>query len=423
MTGVAHQQDLEKMALTQDYRFALSERQGQYDLERQRIRNIGRQQELEDRFDYERELYDYQLTSEQKDRESKIRQALSVIEHDETLTPEDRAESRRLLAYELAGITPIPKRKEPTPGIDDLVQFHEGSGAYFLTDPSTGKRTEVKGPAGDTMTKADAWKIAIPANTLDGVLDMDAARKMVEEMTTGGVLPGRGVQTGYGLRPDGTQKGGGFFGPLQGRGPMQGYDMSEYSIGVDFDGKEMDIPTMVPTLTENELNSVLRGEVTPAIKDKAISHAKMRLRLGKSVFAEEGEQMRPDRQIQMMEDRLNEIQGTPPEVRQDIKTYGGITNLKEPKEIGSITEAQAHILSLQSDLADHRRKVMKKMPKGISNAELGSSMQNMAYTPEEQIIMNKIIDYKRREEELRKARNQGLIYLHMAETNKTIAGQ
>jgi hypothetical protein len=164
MTGVAHQQDLEKMALTQDYRFALSERQGQYDLERQRIRNIGRQQELEDRFDYERELYDYQLTVEQKDRESKIRQALSVIEHDETLTPEDRAESRRLLAYDLAGITPIPKRKDPSPGIDELVQFHEGTGASFLTDPSTGKLTEIKG-TGISVEKAT--QMAINMNTTE----------------------------------------------------------------------------------------------------------------------------------------------------------------------------------------------------------------------------------------------------------------
>lgn len=360
LTGISHEQDIEKMLISQDMRYALSERQGQYDLQRQRIRNVGRQQEIADRYDYERGMVDYQFTAEQRDRQEKIRTALGLLEHDETLTPEDRQESRRELIYQYAGIEKVPKPKEAPIDINELVQYHEGTGASFLLDPSTGKRTEVKGPGGG-LTESEKWKIAIDAHTLDGVLDVDAAKKMVGEMSSGGEGPGGGVQTDYGLRPDGTQKGGGFFGPLQGRGPMQGYDMSEYSIGVDFDGKEMDIPTMVPTLTGSELDSVLRGVVTPAIKDKAVGHAKKRLRAGKPVFAEEDEQQSPaERQVQTKLERLKEL---------EEDTTGQISLGRpeqiDPKKLTNISAAFSAVKLASFILEEHRKKPIarKKGPR------------------------------------------------------------
>ncbi|OPY89017.1 MAG: hypothetical protein A4E71_00097 [Smithella sp. PtaU1.Bin162] len=93
---------------------------------------------------------------------------------------------------------------------------------------------------------------------------------------------------GYGNRTDGTKKGKGFLGELKRR---DGKVSTELSIGVTFDGKETEIPTLVPTLSKDEINYLLEGgEPTKAIIRKAVDHAKKRIASGKSPFAEEGEQ-------------------------------------------------------------------------------------------------------------------------------------
>ncbi len=92
-----------------------------------------------------------------------------------------------------------------------------------------------------------------------------------------------------GLRIDGTQKGEGFFGPLK---LPNGGIATEFSIGVSFDGKETQIPSLVPTLTEQELNLMLNDiipnqkEIPSSIIQKAVDHAKLRISEGKSPFKE-----------------------------------------------------------------------------------------------------------------------------------------
>ena len=98
------------------------------------------------------------------------------------------------------------------------------------------------------------------------------------------------------LRSDGTMKGLGFLGPLK---RPDGRVSSEISMGIELDGKEMDIPTFVPTLARHEVNYLLTTpedkiqavdpDLYKSILDKAVEHAKMRMKSGKSVFAEEGE--------------------------------------------------------------------------------------------------------------------------------------
>lgn len=94
----------------------------------------------------------------------------------------------------------------------------------------------------------------------------------------------------FGTRPDGSKKGTGFLGVLKG---ANGSAMTEFSVGVKIDGKEMDVPTLVPTLSRAEVKTVLNlkdGEKLPeAIVQKAVDHAKDRIAQGKSVFAEDGE--------------------------------------------------------------------------------------------------------------------------------------
>lgn len=67
--------------------------------------------------------------------------------------------------------------------------------------------------------------------------------------------------------------------------------MTEYSVGIEIDGKEIEIPTLVPTLTRKELNHLLNGgEPTKAIMDKAYDHAITRIKSGKSPFASKDEE-------------------------------------------------------------------------------------------------------------------------------------
>jgi hypothetical protein len=99
----------------------------------------------------------------------------------------------------------------------------------------------------------------------------------------------------FGLRPDGSPKGDGFLGVLNrpdGTGVMTEFSVSSSDL-VDTDGKEIDFPTLVPTLTPEEVQAILTlpedGELPEPIFLKALAHARERLQAGKSPFAEPGE--------------------------------------------------------------------------------------------------------------------------------------
>src|SRR5206468_4185952 len=97
---------------------------------------------------------------------------------------------------------------------------------------------------------------------------------------------------GHGPRTDGTPKGLGFFGPLQ---RPDGRVSTELSVGVTFDdGREVEIPALVPTLTKEEVNALLTkpDDAPPplAVVRKAVAFAQARMKNGQSPFAAEGEQ-------------------------------------------------------------------------------------------------------------------------------------
>lgn len=96
----------------------------------------------------------------------------------------------------------------------------------------------------------------------------------------------------YGKRNDGTQKGSGYFGEL----PLKGGGIAtEYSIGVNIKGKEVDIPTLVPSLSEKEKKKMLediipnKKKIPDEILKKAVAYAQIRMSQGLSPFKEENE--------------------------------------------------------------------------------------------------------------------------------------
>jgi len=95
----------------------------------------------------------------------------------------------------------------------------------------------------------------------------------------------------YGARVDGTRKGNGYFGPLR---AADGSVMTELSVGVEIDGKQVEIPAIVPTLSRAELDHLLKtGEPTDAIVDKAVAHARKRIADGKNPFADPADRTDP----------------------------------------------------------------------------------------------------------------------------------
>lgn len=97
------------------------------------------------------------------------------------------------------------------------------------------------------------------------------------------------VAVDFGNRADGSKKGVGWLGIL----PLSdGSVATEYSVGVNINGKEVEIPTLVPTLTKDEVKLMTEDiipnhkKVPDSIMDKAIEHANSRIAQNKSPFYE-----------------------------------------------------------------------------------------------------------------------------------------
>jgi murein DD-endopeptidase MepM/ murein hydrolase activator NlpD len=143
------------------------------------------------------------------------------------------------------------------------------------------------------------------ADAMIASLDANRKRQMVDELTTSirttGVLDtpagtgnfdqiienGRITVDAEMKRADGTTKGGGWLGEFRNK---SGEVVTEYSVGVNIDGKDIEIPTLVPGMTKNEIDEVLTASesgATPseAIIRKAVAHAEMMIAQGKSPFS------------------------------------------------------------------------------------------------------------------------------------------
>jgi hypothetical protein len=92
------------------------------------------------------------------------------------------------------------------------------------------------------------------------------------------------------FRADGSLKSAvGYLGPIKAN---DGSIMTEYSVSVDFDGERVEIPTLVPTLTSEEID-ILKGTPDPkkipeSIMEKAIQYAQKRMAAGLDPFYQDG---------------------------------------------------------------------------------------------------------------------------------------
>jgi hypothetical protein len=93
-----------------------------------------------------------------------------------------------------------------------------------------------------------------------------------------------------GKRKDNSEKGMGFLGPMK---RPDGGISTEISMGTNINGKEVEVPLMVPTLNKKEINYLLNANpksetfydaMPQTIIKKAVEHANMRMKMGKSPF-------------------------------------------------------------------------------------------------------------------------------------------
>jgi hypothetical protein len=92
-----------------------------------------------------------------------------------------------------------------------------------------------------------------------------------------------------GTRNDGTKKGTGFLG-VRKMTDGSNRDMTEFAYGFEVNGKEVEMPALIPTLTDDELNHLLSGKkATPEILRKAYEHGVGRIKEGKNPFIQDDE--------------------------------------------------------------------------------------------------------------------------------------
>jgi len=93
----------------------------------------------------------------------------------------------------------------------------------------------------------------------------------------------------YGKRADGSPKGRGWLGEIA---LPKGGVATEYTVGTEIGGKEMDIPMLVPGYSKKELQDLTAiiesgSNIPDSLFRKAEAHAISKVEQGESVFYEE----------------------------------------------------------------------------------------------------------------------------------------
>lgn len=183
-------------------------------------------------------------------------------------------------------------------------------------------------------------------------------------------------------RADGTPKGDGFLGRL--RRP-DGKVSSEISVGVNLDGKEVEIPALVPTLTADEVSTLLKLDVgkepvPQPIVDKAVAFARERLAQGQSPFAGPGEQ-RTDVYPGLARAAGSDARAT------DVKTLKATVDALRSRKVG-----------IDASRADRKAQTLDTIWSAVAAGQPWAQVKQLpAYVSAEGPIQNNVKDYYRRE--------------------------
>ena len=172
----------------------------------------------------------------------------------------------------------------------------------FLANLREFVELDVKGGAMDIVNNNKGFKIeADNYEDAERKIDKMIRNKEVLYYTPKESKSRRGYQVGGIVedpsmyRSDGSKKSAqGFLGPVKNN--VEGGTMTEVSVGMEINGKEMEVPTMVPTLTEKEIETLANMQLEGNAKNipnsiiiKAKQHALQRIDQGLSPFYQDGE--------------------------------------------------------------------------------------------------------------------------------------
>lgn len=171
---------------------------------------------------------------------------------------------------------------------------------------------------------------------------------------------------GFGFRRDGTPKGKGFLGILKLGGKLANTDavateFTTQSNAVKVNGKRIDFPSLVPTLSQDELDLMLNDiipnskNIPETIMRKAIDHANKRLVVGESVFASDPKPT-PTTGFFSTADSPRSIEHPDFRIPSTGKEIGFIASLKE--ELATPLKAQQNLIPIVGDFL----KAIESMP-------------------------------------------------------------
>ncbi len=150
----------------------------------------------------DRDMFDYELTAEQKHDEEKLRNEIYKVQNNPDFSPDEKVKAVRMLEAKAANIEPIFKRQDPSrhpkgQGPGD-VWFDEGNNRQFSMDLEG--NTEVK----DTEKRglSDKDKIDISQQSFD--LATDSITNVVNPEKANEYYQQRLKMIGYGPKPDGV---------------------------------------------------------------------------------------------------------------------------------------------------------------------------------------------------------------------------
>ena len=200
----------------------------------------------------------------------------------------------------------------------------------------------------------------------------EAIKGLIEKVKGGLTEPKKTLDKfrgGFGKREDGTEKGEGFLGLLK---RPDGRVSSEISVGIEIDGKETLIPTLVPGLDKKEIDFLLNlkdGDVESipdSILDKAVAHYRKRKEEGKGAFLEKGEQLQavPEKK---------KVKSTPIDT---TRTPGGVVSAFDkafPKKKGRAAERRKAMDQAQDAVRNISKGDKKKAVEVLKKPAVGGS--------------------------------------------------
>jgi hypothetical protein len=124
------------------------------------------------------------MTAQQREDESRLRNALYQIEQDESLSPEERQEARRRVIGRMAGMDLIPTRTDPSPyapGQEPGKHWYDKEYGGWLMRDTKGNIKELPSAGLDI---SEAWKIALELSHDEktGLPDINKARELVPQL-------------------------------------------------------------------------------------------------------------------------------------------------------------------------------------------------------------------------------------------------